>query len=89
MLSRAKVKSDVSQCSGDLMESLSKWSLAIVLLFGLSVGSVAKEFPVSVTPSASAPPACADETPHKEMRVRVDSGVQLQVLDWDGADFRE
>lgn len=68
------------------MDSLLKWSLAIVLLLGLRVGSSAEEFPVSVTPSAPALPACADATPHKEMLVRVDNGVQLQVLDWGGAD---
>jgi pimeloyl-ACP methyl ester carboxylesterase len=68
------------------MESLVKWSLAIVLLSLLRVGSSAKELPVSVTLTVPAPPGCADVTPHKEMWVQTDNGVQLQVLDWGGAD---
>ena len=68
------------------MESLVKRALVMVLLFGLRVSSSAREFPVSATPSVQPPPACADTTPHKEMLVRVENGVQLQVLDWGGAD---
>jgi len=42
---------------------------------------------LTVTASSFAqPPACFDGTPHKEMLVTVANGVQLQVLDWGGAD---
>ncbi len=56
------------------MESLIKASLAMALLLTLSVGSFAQ------------PPACLDGTPHKKTMVPVDKGIQLQVLDWGGAD---
>lgn len=36
--------------------------------------------------SSGQPPACVDTTPHKEILVTVASGVQLQVLNWFGAD---
>ncbi len=42
-------------------------------------------FTVSLSSSAQ-PPACLDGTPHKKTLVLVDKGVQLQVLDWGGAD---
>ncbi len=38
----------------------------------------------SFTQSAR-PAACLDTTPHKEALIKVDAGVQLQVLDWGGA----
>ena len=56
------------------MEGLSKVFLTVVLLFTLSGLSSAQ------------PPACVDTTPHKEMLVTVANGVQLQVLDWGGAE---
>ncbi len=50
-------------------------SLAVVVLL------------IAVSLSCSAqPPACHDGTPHKKILVVVDKGVQLQVLDWGGAD---
>ena len=36
--------------------------------------------------SSAQPPACFDGTPHRVILVTVDTGVQLQVLDWGGAD---
>ncbi len=56
------------------MKNLVKASLAVGLLFGVSASSSVQ------------PPACLDGTPHKEMLVPVGNGVQLQVLDWGGAD---
>jgi len=60
-------------------------SLALVLLCAVNVSSVAQR----VTPSASnsfEPPACFDGTPHKKTLLPVDKRVQLEVLDWGGAD---
>ena len=68
------------------MKSPVKASLAVILLFTLSVISSAKPVPVTAPGSVQPPPACVDTTPHKEMLVRVDTGVQLQVLDWGGSD---
>jgi hypothetical protein len=66
------------------MESLIKVSLALALLLTLSASSSAQALAVNSTGSVQ-PPACVDRTPHKEMFVGVDNGVQLQVLDWGGA----
>ena len=68
-----------------------KASLAMALLLTVSAGSSAQPSPSSescapVKQSAPQPPACFDATPHKKTCVTVDSGVQLQVLDWGGAD---
>jgi pimeloyl-ACP methyl ester carboxylesterase len=57
----------------------------VALLLTLSAGGSAQTLAVSATGSGQ-PPACLDPTPHKEMLVTVDKGVQLQVLDWGGAD---
>jgi pimeloyl-ACP methyl ester carboxylesterase len=56
------------------MEILIKASLVVTLLLTLIANSSAQ------------PPACFDGTPHKKTLVPVDNGVQLQVLDWGGAD---
>src|ERR1700748_2153263 len=36
------------------------------------------------TARAEAPPACVDNTPHKEQYVTVAPNVNLQVIDWGG-----
>jgi non-heme chloroperoxidase len=65
--------------------SLFDTPLAGVLLLALSVSSQAQ--PSSIGASRSDQRlACVDTTPHKEMLVTVDKGVQLQVLDWGGSD---
>jgi non-heme chloroperoxidase len=67
------------------METLVKASLALALLLTVSASGSAQTLAGSATGSGQ-PPACVDTTPHKEMLVTVASGVQLQVLDWGGAD---
>jgi hypothetical protein len=78
------------------MEPLVKASLAIALLLTVSAGCFAQPFSAGVSHSAQPltvnatgsgqPPGCLDGTPHKETLVTVGKGVQLQVLDWGGAD---
>jgi len=74
------------------MAALVKFSLTVALLLAVSAGSSAQPSPSSescVPAKRSGPPqpaACFDATPHKKTCVTVDSGVQLQVLDWGGAD---
>ncbi len=67
------------------MAVLVKTSLALALLLTVSVASYAQPLTASAG-SPAQPPACRDGTPHKKTLVPVDSGVQLQVLDWGGAD---
>ena len=67
------------------METLVKGSLAVALLLTLSASGSAQILAVSASGSVQ-PPACVDTTPHKEIFVTVANGVQLQVLDWGGAD---
>ena len=67
------------------MEILIKASLAVTLLLTVSANSSAQPLTVSATSSVQ-PPACLDGTPHKKTLVPFDNGVQLQVLDWGGAD---
>ena len=65
------------------MESLIKAGLALLLT--VTMGSSAQ--PLTISPNSSVlPPACFDGTPHKKTLVPVGNGVQLQVLDWGGAD---
>jgi non-heme chloroperoxidase len=59
--------------------------LAFVLLLIVTVSSSAQSHTV-IASSSVPPPACLDGTPHKKTLVPVDNGVQLQVLDWGGAD---
>ena len=66
------------------MEILIKASLAMLLLFPVSASSSAQ--PLTLSGSSVRPPECFDGTPHKKTLVRVDERVQLQVLDWGGAD---
>jgi pimeloyl-ACP methyl ester carboxylesterase len=56
------------------MRILVKSSLGVALLLTLCAHGSAQ------------PPACFDGTPHKKILVTVDNGVQLQVLEWGGAD---
>lgn len=64
------------------------------LIFALVLMSIANSFAQAGQASQSCagvarapePPACVDGTPHKQLCVPVADGVQLQVLDWGGAD---
>jgi pimeloyl-ACP methyl ester carboxylesterase len=67
------------------MEILVKASIAVALLLTVSASSSAQPLTV-IARSSVQPPACLDGTPHTETLVPVDNGVQLQVLDWGGAD---
>jgi pimeloyl-ACP methyl ester carboxylesterase len=74
-----------------IMEIPVKASLAAALLLIVSASSAAQpsssnESCAPAKRSAPQPAACFDATPHKKTCVTVDSGVQLQVLDWGGAD---
>ncbi|MGA9566827.1 MAG: alpha/beta hydrolase [Candidatus Korobacteraceae bacterium] len=69
-----------------------KASLAVALLLAISASGAAQPSPSSescapVKQSAPQPAGCIDATPHKKTCVTVDSGVQLQVLDWGGANM--
>jgi pimeloyl-ACP methyl ester carboxylesterase len=63
-------------------------------ILGLVLAAIAGSFAQSTTANESCagvalgpqPPACFDGTPHTMKCVTVDTGVQLQVLDWGGAD---
>jgi pimeloyl-ACP methyl ester carboxylesterase len=57
---------------------LAETCLALALLF-----TVANRYAGAGPPK---PAACRDTTPHKKTLVTVDKGVQLEVLDWGGAD---
>ena len=68
-----------------------KVSLAAALLLTVIASGVAQsnssvESCSPLKRSSTQPAACFDATPHKKTCVTVDSGVQLQVLDWGGAD---
>jgi len=67
------------------MGILFKTFLAVSLLLTVSVTCAGQSFPVR-TGGPTQPPACFDGTPHKITMVTVANGVQLQVLDWGGAD---
>jgi pimeloyl-ACP methyl ester carboxylesterase len=58
--------------------------LVLTMLLALMSTSLAQRPPAAST--SSEPPACFDGTPHKKTLVQVDKKVQLQVLDWGGAD---
>lgn len=74
------------------MQILLRTSLALALLFAAGVsGSAQSSGAIAPCGSPSAgkvppPAACRDNTPHLEKCVKVDKGVELQVLDWGGAD---
>ena len=67
------------------MGTLTKASLAVALLLTTATSGFAQP-PTGKGSSTAEPPACLDGTPHKKTLVTVDKGVQLQVLDWGGAD---
>jgi pimeloyl-ACP methyl ester carboxylesterase len=67
------------------MKILVNAALAVALLLTVGTSSSAQVLAVGGNSSAP-PPGCFDGTPHKETLVTVDKGVQLQVLDWGGAD---
>jgi hypothetical protein len=69
---------------GGQMKTLVKAVLAVALLLTVRASSSAQT--LTVNGNNSAPPGCFDGTPHKETLVTVANGVQLQVLDWGGAD---
>jgi pimeloyl-ACP methyl ester carboxylesterase len=73
------VVNDTSEIRGPEVEMLAseKASLLGALLFATIVISLS---------AFAQPPACLDGTPHKKLLIPVDTGVQLQVLDWGGAD---
>ena len=66
------------------MEALVKVSLAVALL--LTVNASSAQPHAGGANKSPLPPACLDGTPHKETLVTVATGIQLQVLDWGGAD---
>ena len=69
---------------------LVKRPLALALLLAVSASCSAQSS--ASCGSQTGPPkpaACRDTTPHTEKCVTVDKGVQLQVLDWGGADKPE
>ncbi len=67
-----------------------KASLAVAFLLTVSASGAAQPNSSNQSCVSAArpvqPPGCFDGTPHKITCVTVDSGVQLQVLDWGGAD---
>jgi pimeloyl-ACP methyl ester carboxylesterase len=72
------------------MKTLAKVSLAIVSLLTITANCAAQSPNSScaraVRIGPPQPAVCSDATPHKQLCVAVSSGVQLQVLDWGGAD---
>ena len=72
------------------MGILVKASIALAIGFTVSASSFAQSIatnePCAGAPLGPQPPACFDGTPHTIKCVPVDTGVQLQVLDWGGAD---
>jgi non-heme chloroperoxidase len=70
---------------GGKMEMPVKAAFTVALLLTISASSSAQPPTVSTSSSAQ-PPACFDGTPHKKTLVPVDNGIQLEVLDWGGAD---
>ena len=75
------------------MELLSKATVVVALFLTFCATSSAQPTAAFDSCSATAiqidplpPPACSDGTPHKRICVPVDTGVQLQVLDWGGAE---
>jgi pimeloyl-ACP methyl ester carboxylesterase len=78
------------------MKILVKASVAVALLLTVSASSSAQTraaidscADIAVRIGPLQPPACLDGTPHKLTCVPVDKGVELQVLDWGGADKPE
>lgn len=73
------------------MERVVRASLCFALLLAIDASSFAQlreaaqscSGPIRMTPP---PAACSDATPHKRLCLTVANGVQLQVLDWGGAD---
>jgi pimeloyl-ACP methyl ester carboxylesterase len=73
------------------MQSLLRAFLISALVLTISASSAAQlsgsnqscAYAAQIAPE---PPACFDATPHKRTCVTVATGVQLQVLDWGGAD---
>ena len=59
--------------------------LALALLLAISTNCFAQHSTAAAS-TAFEPPGCVDGTPHKKTLVQVDKRVQLQVLDWGGAD---
>jgi pimeloyl-ACP methyl ester carboxylesterase len=73
------------------MDIPTKASLAVALLltFSTIVSAQLKPSSESCAPvqrSSPQPAGCFDATPHKKTCVTVESGVQLQVLDWGGVE---
>src|SRR4051795_2356087 len=76
---------------------LVQWCLLLALLFTVGASGSAQssmvpashELQASEEAGRGGPPkpvACRDTTPHTKAFVTVDKGVQLEVLDWGGAD---
>ena len=73
------------------MAALVRVSLTVALLLAVSGSGSAQpnssnESCAPAKRSTPQPAACFDATPYKRTCVTVDSGVQLEVLDWGGAD---
>jgi non-heme chloroperoxidase len=79
------------------METFIRIALSLALLpsagasiqYSLIVASASRGQPVADEPARGSPltpAACFDGTPHKKTLVRVEKEVQLQVLDWGGAE---
>jgi pimeloyl-ACP methyl ester carboxylesterase len=75
---------------GGKMKTLVRSSLTVALALMVSASSSAQWNQANDSRTGAVgihqPPACFDGTPHKMTSVPVDIGVQLQVLDWGGAD---